>query len=271
MAWYNPFSWGKQSTDPTKAVLTDRDYIIGQVKDSIANTQNRQAPQAQNTTVAPVVTGQATQLATGAADQARAQQQQLIQQQMAIANGQQAGAGELAAQRQAVRAAAQQQAMAASQRGPNAALAARSAGRNVADIGAAAAGQAQQAALQDQANAMGQLGQLTTGMRGQDIDVAGQNAQLTQNMNLANLNAQNQQIFQQAGLNQATSLANMQARLQVMGLNDQASLAYLAQLYGVDQTEMAARLSQEATQFGQKGVFGDILAAGGTLGAAALA
>jgi hypothetical protein len=259
-----------QSPNPKKAQLSDRDFIIHNIQGSLGAVNDRQAPQAGNTTISPVMTGQASQLNTAQADAARAQQQQLAGYYNNVITGQQAGAGELAAQRQAVRAAAAQHAMAASARGSNAALAARGAARNVADIGAGAAGAAQQAAMQDQAQAAGQMNQLTGTMRGQDIDVAGQNAQLKQNMNLSNLNAQNQQIFQQAGLNQATSLANMQARLQTMGLNDQAALGYLAQLYGVNAAEMQARMAQEQAKLGQQGFMGDLLSAGGTLGAAYL-
>lgn len=270
MAWYNPFDWGKQEADPAKAKATERDFIISQVQQGIANANNRQAPQAERTVVGNVRTGQASQLDPTQANQARAQMGQLADMQMRIATGQQAGAGELAAQRQAVRAAAQQQAMAASQRGGNAALAARTAARNIADIGLGAAGQAQQAAFQDQQAAMGQLGSVLGTMRGQDLDMASQNAQLRQQMNLANLSAQNQQIFQQAGLDQATSLANMQARLQAMGLNDQAALGYLSQLLGMNQAELAARMGQEQAEMAQKGIFGDLLSAGGQLGAAAI-
>lgn len=266
MEW-NPLNWGKQKADPSKAVFGDRDYIINQVQQGIAGAGNRQAPQAGRTMVGSVARGTADQLDPTQANEARARMNQLADMQFRIATGQQQGAGELAAQRQAVRAAAAQQAMAASQRGGNAALAARTAARNQADIGVGAAGMAQQAALQDQANAMGQLGGVLGTMRGQDLDMASQNAQLRQQMNLANLSAENQRIFQQAGLDQATSLANMQARLQTMGLNDQAALGYLSQLLGMNQAELAARMGQEQANMAQKGFFGDLLAAGGSLGA----
>ena len=272
-AWdsFKQFMFGGmgQAPDPNKGKFTDRDYILDQVHNGVTNAQNRDAPQATNTRVAPVMTGQAAQLDPSQMNSARAQAQQVADMQMRIATGQQAGAGELAAQRQAVRSAAQQQAFAASQRGGNAALAARTGARNMADIGVNAAGQAQQAAITDQANAMGQLNQNLGTMRGQDIDAANANANLKQSMNLANLSAENQRVFQQAGLDQSTSLANMQARLQTMGMNDQAALAYLSQLMGVNQAELAARMGQEQVALGQKGFVGDLLATGGQVAAAA--
>lgn len=132
-----------------------------------------------------------------------------------IASGQEAGAGELAVGRMAGRAIADQQAMAAAQRGGNAALAARGAARNVADIGTNAAGQSREAAMADQMQASNML---TQGIQGR--------AQLEQN----------------------TNLANMDAELKARGMDDAARIAYLSQMTGLTQAELQARISLAGIQ-----------------------
>lgn len=220
------------NTDPENAKLQNRDFLDKRIKDSLNAIRSRRAPQAGYTQI-----GQVQQMGVG--NQFRTGQMNLANRLEGIASGQQQGAGELAARRAANAAIAQQQAMARMQRGSGAAMGAREAARNSANIGLAGAGQAQQAALQDQQAANAQL-----------AGVLGQGRQGDMQIGLANMDAQNQRIFQQAGLNQATSLANMQARLQSMGMNDQATLAYLAQLYGMDAAEMQARIQQEGIEAG---------------------
>ena len=104
--------------------------------------------------------------------------------------------------------------------------------------------------------ASGQLAGVLQGMRGQDIDVAGQNAGFQQ-----------QREMMQGQFGQQTNLANMQAKLQQMGMNDQASLGYLAQLMGIDEIELKRQLGAAQVEAGDKGIFGDILQAGGAIGA----
>lgn len=265
MAWYNPFSWGKQEADPTKSQLEHGDQLWQQVQQGLAGVQGRAAPQAGRTVVGPVATGTASQVDPTQQGQFRQMQMDAAQRQARIASGLDKGAGELATQRMVARGLAAQTSAARGARGPGAGIAAMAGARNAVDVAGAGVGQAQQAALSDQANAQAQLSQILGTGRQQDIGLATTNAELAQNMNLANLSAQNQAIFQQAGLDQAQSLANMQARLQTMGMNDQAALAYLSQLFGMDQAEMMARIQQEAAQMGQSGVFGDLLAAGGQI------
>jgi hypothetical protein len=118
---------------------------------------------------------QAPQLQMGDDPFRRAQLQQM-QQLQGIASGQQQGAGELAVQRQAANALAAQQAQARMARGGNAALAYRNAANQSAAIGSNAAGMGQQAALQDQMNAQGLLGQIGASGRSNDINVANANA-----------------------------------------------------------------------------------------------
>jgi hypothetical protein len=169
------------------------------------------------------------QLNFGAADQSRGQMQGLAQQLGAVASGQQQGAGELAAQRQMHGAEAAQQAFARIARGSNAALAARQAARNTADLGVAGAGQAQQAALMDQAAARGQLGSVLSGMRGQDLN--------------------QQQVIQAQ-----------------QGQNGQMQLNYLAQLLGLDQNRLQQALAQQQVKAADKGHLGSMLQAAGTIG-----
>jgi len=266
------FGGSQPETDPRNAQLQSADYLRNQSMQGLMGVQGRQAPQAGYTRVGNVYTGQASQLNGSQQAQWRANQMALANRLQGISTGQQAGAGELAAQRQGARAIGQQMGMARMQRGGNAALAARGAARNAGNIGLATSGQAQQAAMGDQQMANQTLTGLMGQGRQQDIDIAGQNAQLQQGMSMANLSAQNQRVFQQAGLDQSTSLANMQSKLSTMGMNDQAALAYMAQLFNVDLAEMQARLGQEQLRISgeSKGMFGDLLQAGGTMGAAYL-
>ncbi|HLZ48465.1 MAG TPA: hypothetical protein VKR80_07440 [Candidatus Limnocylindria bacterium] len=174
---------------------------------------------------------------TSQQDQFRGQQQTLANQLAGVASGQQQGAGELAVQRQVGHAMAAQQSAAAGARGANAALGARDAMRNQADVGLAGAGQAQQAAIQDQAQAR----QLQAGV----LDAARQG-----------------------------DLAAAHGQLQAMGMNQQQADQYLSLLTGMDQAEMQARLQQQAIQAGsyQPGMIGQAMSAAGGLmsGAGAL-
>ena len=261
---------GKQP-DPNASKFTDQDYITNQIKSGIQGAQNRQAPQAGNTQIGPVAQGQASTIDQGRYNDWRTQQMNLAQQLGQVASGQQAGAGELAVQRQIQQGLAGQQAQARMARGgANPALAFRNGAAQSAALASTGAGMGQQAAMQDQANARAQLAGVLGQGAGQDIGIAQGNAQLQQQMNLQNLDAKNQAIFQQAQLNQSTSLANMQARLQTMGLNDQQIQAYMQQLLGMDQATLAARMQQEQASMNQQGFLGDLLSAGGTVGAALL-
>lgn len=163
--------------------------------------------------------------------QFRAMQLAQAQQLQGIANGTQQGAGELAAQRQVQQAIAQQQGIASNARGgQNAALAFRGAANNAAGIGLQGAGMSQQAALQDQQAAQGQLANSLNQGRSGDIGLATTNAQLQQNQYGQNLNA-------------------------LTGLN--------AQQLQAQQGSMGAAL-------GQQGIAGGLLNAGATVAGAAI-
>lgn len=129
----------------------------------------------------------------------------------AIANGQQAGAGELAVNRQLSSAYAQQQSAARMARGANSALAARNAMRNSADMGLQGAGVAAQAQMQDQQAANQQLGQIY----GQAY---------TQDTNAANM--------------------NMNARLSQQQMNDAYQIQAMGQILGWDQAQVNANLAK---------------------------
>ena len=180
--------------------------------------------------------GMAPQLST-TQQQFRAMQIAQAQRLQGIASGQQQGAGELAAQRQVQQAMMQQQAMAHMARGgQNAALAFRGAANNQAGIGLQGVGQSQQAALQDQQMAQGQLSNVLDQGRGQDIGVAGQNANLQQ---------------QQYGLNTSRGLGYLNADI---GMNAaQNNQQY--QQYNNDAN------NQRALQGGMISAAGSVLAA----------
>jgi hypothetical protein len=228
------FDFGPGETDPAKARYGDQGYIRNQTQGGIDEIlYGRGAPQAQQTQVDGSQQGQF-----------RDQQMQQASRLAAIAQGQQQGAGELAAQRQANRAVAQQQAMARMGRGQPGMQ--RNAARNVADLGTTAAGQSQLAAMQDQQAASNQLGQLLGQGRGQDQAIAAQNAQLDQQRMLANVDMQ----------------------LRARGMDDQARVAYLAQLAQMNQAEMNARMQQEATAAGIPSQGSQVMQAAGPMIAA---
>jgi len=241
MAWYDPTSWdwgaiadwGKQKADYSQAQMQDRGRIGQVINQGLGRVDARQAPQVASQTIA-----------TGPQDQFRAAQLGQMRRLQGIASGQQQGAGELAAQRQAQQAIAAQQAAARMSRAGGGA-AQLGAARNMVDISGAAAGQARQAALQDQMSAQGMLTQAMGQGRGQDIGLA----------------------TDQANLRNAAGLANLQAQLQARGMNDAAINNYLQALLGMNQAEMNARVGLQGAEMGQAGLLGGALSAAGTVAA----
>lgn len=167
----------------------------------------------------------------GQYNQAYGQQQGLANTLQGVASGQAPGAGELAVNRQMGQATAAQDSLARMSRGANAALAARQAARNQADLSVAGAGQAQQAALNDQTNARGQLAQLLGQMQGGSL--------------------------QQQGLQQNQ-----------YNLQNQAQLGYLAQLLGLNQQGFQNQATINQLGLNDHGQFGSLLQAAGTIGGA---
>lgn len=259
MAWYNPGDWdygaaknwlvGGNATKGLDAQGPNAAYAQGYLRDQLGGINGRAAPMAQAAQL-----GDAAQLNAGPQDQFRAQQAQTAGYLSGIMQGNRPGAGEIAVNRQVSSANAAQQAAMRSARGANAALMARNAMRNQADIGLAGAGQAAQAQLGDQMGAASQLGGILAQGRGQDLDMAGQNAQLQQ-----------QRMLQQGGYNQQTALANQAAQLQARGMNDAASQGYLAQLLGMDQAAFQRELMKRQLASQDKGVLPGLLQSGGSL------
>lgn len=171
---------------------------------------------------------QAPTMDTSQSDQARAQQSRLADMLMQTAQGTRQGAGEMAVQRQAGNAMANQTSAAQMARGANAALAARTAARANADIGVNAAGQAGIAQMQDQQAAVGQLGGLLGQTRQQDIGIAG---------------------------------ANQQSQLS----QEQLQLSALAQMLGVDESALRQDLARRSLQMQDKGALPGLLQTGGQI------
>jgi hypothetical protein len=255
MSWYDAFNpdWiskrlhGGEATKGLDAKGANTDYAQSVMRYNLGGVENRQAP-----TATAAQLGAAAQLDGGPQDQARAQQQQTAGFLQGVMSGQNAGAGEIAVNRQVGQAQAAQQAQARMARGPMAALAARGMARNQADINLAGAGQAAQAQMQDQQGAAGQLGGVLQGMRGQDLDFAGQNAQFQQ-----------QRMLQQGAFNQQTGLANQASQLQMTGMNDQAMQGYLQGLTGLDQAEYQRELAKRQIMLGDRGSAGNVMNSGG--------
>lgn len=210
-----------------------------------ATNQLGQLAQSAGGRAAPVVT--AAQLDPSNLNQSRAGLLSTAQGLGRIASGQQAGAGELAVNRQVGQATAAQAAAARMARGANAALAYRNAARNTADIGLGGAGAAATAQMADQQAANAQLASVYGGMYGQDANVAQANAQLMQ----------------------GASLANQQATLTSRGQNDALQIQALGQQLGWDQARINDEIQKAQVAAGDKGIFPSLLQVAGSIGAAA--
>ncbi len=250
MTWYDPTTWNWTGGKAGSGITAPRqyDWTTESLGDIAAGAQGRQAPQAQAARL-----GQAAQLEGGPQGQARQGMMDTTGRLGAIAAGTQAGAGELAVNRQVGQANAAQVSAARMARGANAALAQRNMARGIADTGFAGAGQAAQAQMQDQQGANAQLGQMFGTMRGQDIDFAGQNAQLGQ-----------QAMLQQGQFDQAANIENMRAKLAQQGMNDQQQIAALGQMLGWDQLRMQQELAKAQANAADKGILGTAAQLGGT-------
>lgn len=228
-SWHGAHNWfvGGDATRSIDPKLAGFD----QAQTQLTGLSQQQAPQ---------VTGQ--QLATGQTDQSRAGLMNTAGSLDRIASGQQAGAGELAVNRQMGQAQAQQASLARQAHGANSALAYRNAGRMQADQGLQGAGAAAQAQMQDQQGANALRGQLYGQAYNQDASVAQQNAQLGQQANLA----------------------NQQAQLQNRALQTQA----LGQQLGWSQAQIDEQIKRGSVESSDKGALGGLLTGIGGLMAA---
>lgn len=269
MSWYNPLDWGKShAADSIDAKPQHFDDATAQLGQAAQSAQSRSAPYAAAAGVQAAQLGPAAQLAQGQMDQSRGGLMGVANQLGSIASGQQAGAGELAVNRQIGSALAAQNSAARMARGAQAALAYHNAARNSADIGLAGAGQAAQAQMADQQGALGQLGQVYGGMYGQDTNVANANAQLGQQAMLQQGAFQQQANLQGSAQQQQTQFANQGAALQQRQMNDTMQIQALGQQLGWDQAKINAELAKAGLQQQDTGLIGGLLSAGGTIGAA---
>lgn len=245
------------------------DDATSQLGQMATDAQGRQAPQAQAAQLGSPYQMQTQQLDPSQMGQSRGALMGVANRLGAIANGQQAGAGELAVNRQFGQGAAALQSAARSARGANAALAYRNAMRSTADMGLGAAGQAAQAQMQDQANANAQLGSIYGGMYGQDANVAAQNAQLGQAAGALNAQLGQQAMLTQGQFNQQTALANQGAQMQQRSMNDAMQLQALGQQLGWDQAKINAEIAKANIAANDKGILPGLIGAAGTAAAAA--
>lgn len=243
MSWYDPSSWDLSDYSLHGA---HNWFVGGDATKQLNNTQVLGMQQAQQqlgglaTAQAPSM--QASQLNGDQMAQSRAGAYGVANRLGGIAGGQQAGAGELAVNRQLGQAQAQQTAMARSQRGANSSIAARNAARNSMDMSQAGAGQAAQAQMADQQAANAQLGQLYGSMYGQDAQVAAQNAQLQQQ----------------------AAMSNQDAVLKSRALNIQA----LGEQRGWSQAQIDLELKRAGVGVADKGIVAGLFGGGGSMMAA---
>lgn len=259
MSWYDPTSWnidwlGGNTAQAPSTNYKDQTQIQNTINSGISGVDNRQAPQAGGTQLAP-----SAQIDQSQQGQFRNMQMDQAGRLSAIANGQQMGPGEMAAKRAAQQAYAQQVGMANMQRGGGAPGAGLAAARNQVTIAGNAAGQGAQAALSDQQSANAQLTNALNAGRGTDVGLATSQAGLNQQTNM-----------QQGQMDQSTKLANLDAQLRQSGMNDQARIAYLQQLTGMDANQLNASLQLYGIQKGSTGLLpGLVSQAGQTAGAMA--
>jgi hypothetical protein len=248
MAWYDEFDARKffdpgglasSATSHTPTQYQNDPKFNAYFDQGMLGLTNQSAPQMQAANMGAANMGNGASLQMGA-DPFRAAQLQQMGQLQGIASGQQQGAGELAAQRQVMNAQAAQQAQARMARGNNAALAYRNAANQTAALGVTGAGLGQQAAMQDQMNAHGLLGQVGAQGRQSDIGVANANAGYANNA--AQQNAGFQQATNQAnaGFQQQAAGQNANAQGQMQQLNNGNYLQLLQQLSQRDQNKYNA-------------------------------
>lgn len=237
-----------KALDEKNFQLQGGDMLRNYAQQQMQGAQGRTAPTAQAAQL-----GQASQLDAAQQAQVRAREMALADQMQGVASGQQMGAGEMATRRQADQQAAQIAGQTAMSRGANAGIMARAAARSLGDLGVNAAGQAAQSALQDQSAARGQLAGLLGQSRSADLSLAGQNAQLAQ-----------QRMLQQGSFDQQTALANQAAMLQQRGQNDAYGLGMMGGYLNTSEAELRARLARAGMYGEDKGMFGDLLQAGGS-------
>jgi hypothetical protein len=158
------------------------------------------------------------------ADQARGQQQTLANALQARALGQGGpSVAELQQRRGLDAAIAAQRAQAASARGISPGMAARLASQGISQAQSQVAGDAAMLRANEQMAAQGQLGNVLSGMRGQDT----QSAQF------------------QSGQQQQTNLANLQAALQAQAQKDQMAQFYTGSGLGIDSQGFQAQQAAE--------------------------
>lgn len=170
----------------------------------------------------------AAQINTGQSDQMRGRQMGLADLLDAQARGTGGpSAAELQMRRGADQNVANAMGMMAAQRGSNAGAAMRQIGQQRAAIGAQTNADAGLMRAQEQMSAQNQLGQLLTGVRGQDMSMATGQAQLQQ----------------QAGL------ANLQSSVQQRAMNDQMVQYYTSAGMSLDQAKLAAQQALDQISF----------------------
>lgn len=246
--------------------LAFRDTNRKWLREGYHSADDRDAPRAHSTSIGQMQTYGGANINRAPQAQFRQDQRQLVGQLQEQAAGRGPSVSGQQFQIGADANIAQQQALAAGARGGAVGTAARRASQQ----GTAGIQQAAQGAalgrIQEQQNAINSLGGVLSGARGQDIGLATDQAGLSQQAGLANMGAQNARTMQQAELNQGVRLANLQAQLAQTGMNDAQQRAYMANLLGMDEAELNARMQQDALRVSQRdagsgGNFGMILGA----------
>ena len=244
------------------ALAEQRDRALNAPTPTLPQTQTVDRQQIQNVSAAPV--NAASIAPVSAADQqaARLQQQALVSQLQARADGTAPSVAQLQLQKANEQAIAAQMAGAASARGGNPVLAQRQAAQNIAALQQGNANEAAMLRLNEQTQAQNQLGSTLAGLREQDIGLRGQDvgiatrqaelqqqAALTSADNKLRADLANQGVDLDAlktNVTQGNTMAveQMKAQLTKLGYDAQTIANYMNNIQQQSQTQTQQQIAE---------------------------
>lgn len=262
----NAQAYGSEAYDPIRAKAAEQAGLAGS--------------RANNKIDIPAATTQGAKIATGPQDQSRGMQMELGNDLLAASRGQGPSVAGMQYQRNMEDAMAAQMSMAASSRG-NPAIAQRNAAANQAGISQRGALDSAMIRAQEQQQAQGALAGLSTGMRGQDQNIAIGQAGIDQQTGMFNAGQIQTAATDSAKLTQANEQFYRQIESQFLAAGmtaDQAAIAAKQRLseLGADleirqegmRQGMNVQASQNATNFGGTIIGGTLNAVGSAVSAA---
>jgi hypothetical protein len=277
--WYNPLTWGDQGLDADldntgiQRASSDARALAHEFGGRFQRLIPQNAPYMTPAAMAAAGMDAATIDPTQQA-QFRADQQGLVSSLQDIAAGR---GGPSVAENQLARTLGRnistQNSLAAGARGPNMALARRTAAMNVGQLGAVAAADAATLRAQEADAARARLGDVLAAGRGADIGLATSQADLRQQAAAANAGFQQQASAANAGFQQQAGATNLGAKVETRAQNIGEAKGYREDILGAQKLHgdaEAAKLNAQAQTTGAaleaKGKSrGGLLGAGGAI------